>query len=93
MSFNRPLTVVVEDGELRISIGIDTLAYAIEMNPDQGDEQRFVITDNAEFADGVAAALQEEEEDGTTPVHLLFDAAAQAAIEAGASGIGLEEGS
>lgn len=44
------------------------------------------ITDEKAFAKYVCLALNKEEEDGTTPVHELFDAAFWAAAEDGAEG-------
>ena len=83
---DRILSVAVEDGELKISIGVDTLSFAIEMDD-------ATITNADAFATALAEALSEESEDGTTPVHLLLDAAAQQAIGNGCEGVELVDGS
>ena len=45
------------------------------------------ITDETVFAQAICDALEDEEEDGSTPVHRLLDAAADSAIEQGCEGI------
>jgi len=88
------LSVKIAKGVLTISIGMATLANAIRFNPDlaawdevTGDELLSEITDVTLFGKELVRALESEEEDGTTPVHLMLDAAALSAIENGAEGI------
>lgn len=82
------LKVKVEGGTLQISIGIALLANAVQMQ-EQWPEDWFV-NDIRDFAREMARGLSREEEDGTTPVHRMFDAVAEAVLENG--GDGLEEG-
>ena len=92
MARDKHLTVEIIDGELRISVGIDTLKFAAEHSPDNrltqydGEKNEFLsykILDSKEFAKDVSCSLQNEEEDGTTPVHTLLDNAILDAIEQG----------
>lgn len=91
---NDPLKVVVKDGLLSISIGVETLGHAIEFAPslerydeESGDFQRPVITDADVFAKEIKNWLEHEEEDGSTAIHKMLDSVAQTAIEQGATGI------
>lgn len=45
------------------------------------------VTNARAFAKEVVHALNDEDEDGTTPIHRLFDAAFEEAIEQGAEGV------
>jgi hypothetical protein len=81
---NKPLTVSVEDGVLRIEIGINTLAFATQMG-DQWDADCY-INDPEAFANSIEGVLCSEEEDGSTPVHRMLDSAAEDAYD------GVEEG-
>lgn len=90
-SKQHPLCVKIEDGKLVISIGIETLCFATEncerfYDPEK-DRYAFKVTDAAKFASDVALSLQHEEEDGSTPVSRLLDAACEDAIEGGSEGI------
>jgi hypothetical protein len=88
------LSVKVINGVLSITIGIATLATAARFGGDleafdevTGDVLEPTITNEVVFAKAVARALNDEEEDGTTPVHLMLDAAIVSAVENGAEGI------
>lgn len=89
-----PLRASVVGDELVIRIGIDTLVFAFETgnenNPfdDAANDFRrsWKVTNKHEFAKGVAHALHQEEEDGSTPLTELLDAAYIYAIE-GAYGV------
>lgn len=85
----RPLTIGVEGDELVIRIGVDTLAFAFETG---GDNQPFddaandfrrswKVTDKYKFANGVGNALCDEEENGSTPLTRVLDAAFIRAVE------------
>lgn len=79
---------VVRDGVLEIRIAVAMLPVALRGAYDAGGmDQRFKVTDADKFAHEVARALNDEEEDGTTPIHSMFDAAFQSAIENGAEGV------
>lgn len=79
---NAPLKVRIEKGQLVLSIGIETLAFAT-MNGTSGYFDGLKITNPRGFARDVVAELEREQEDGTTPVHAMIDAAAEAAAEQG----------
>lgn len=84
------LFVGVEPGVLVIRIPIDTLAWAANHGPlNNGEVPMFRVTDNALFAGSVALALEREDEDGSTPVTRMFDAAFERAIEDCDSGVEL----
>lgn len=79
MKSETPLTVEIKDECLSITVGVKTLAFAITHNP----ELKLNVTDAKGFAQDVLHELQREQEDGTTPVHLLLDKAADEAAEQG----------
>lgn len=73
-----------------IELPISVLAKALYFSPENRDsdgDPAYRVTDKAAFADAIVEALDREEEDGTTPLHRLFDAAMLAAIEDGAEGV------
>lgn len=72
-----PLKVEIIDGLLSITIGVDTLAFAI--NNDGKTYEGFNVTNAVKFAEDVLHELEREEEDGTTVVHEMLDEAAFAA--------------
>lgn len=90
---NRPLVVHVENGEIVIRIGIDTLAFAVENSEkshhfdESLDEyfRHFSIDDNAVFADDVIAAMLREEENGATKLSDFFDRMADDAMDDGST--------
>jgi len=91
---DQSLKVEVAGDRLVISIGIRCFANAIEWAPGfvKHNEatlefDRPKVTDPAKFAEAVADALRDEEEDGTTRVHRMLDAAAEEAVNQGADGI------
>lgn len=92
-----PLTesarAVVRDGVLEIRVAVSTLPVAMKGACDLGViDGNFRVTDETAFAREVARALNDEDEQGTTLVHRMFDAAFVAAIENGADGIEDEPG-
>ena len=96
---DRRLEVEVIDGELRISIGVETLKFATEkasdppftwLDEDTEEFMCFEIIDADQFAEDVKSALLAEREDGATPVHLLLDAASMSAIEEGSEAVAEE---
>ena len=92
---NAGLEVKIENEELVIRVGISTLCKAVRQCPSISDavmeadcdESVVEITDETVFAQAICDALEDEEEDGSTPVHRLLDAAADSAIEQGCEGI------
>lgn len=89
---DKHLTVTIENGELIISIGIDTLKVATEYCELPGFlsneyEPLFLVSDPGKWAESIKYALENEEEDGTTVVHEAFDKAFFFAMEQGFEGI------
>lgn len=90
-----PLHASIVDGELRITVGIDTIAHAIRTsswalayNENLHDYTRdFAIIDNETVAKEVQRALEKENEIGDSLLTEIFDRAAQMAIDDGAEGI------
>ena len=82
------LTVALDSEAIVIRLPLSVLPAALEGAwAASGIDLHFRVTDVGKFAPEVVRALEEEEEDGTTPVHRLFDAAFNAAIEQGAEGV------
>jgi len=80
---------VIRDGQIVISIDVDALPVIVSgscasMGTMQG---LWKVTDAEAFAKDVCVSLNNEQEDGTTRVHLMFDSAFMHAIEQGAEGI------
>lgn len=50
-------------------------------------EVRFKVTDTKKFAEAFLAELNSEEEDGSTPIHRMFDSVINSALDNGADGI------
>lgn len=84
-----PLKCEVEGDELVIRIGLNTLVHAAENCPlfYNGTPGTFPpyekVIDAGELADDVRRELLREEEDGTTPLHILFDNAIEKARDDG----------
>lgn len=76
---NSPLTVELKDKKLQISVGINTLAKFLDTDRLGGYE----IVNNEKFALDLIRQLLEEDDEGTTPVHLMLDEAANEAIDNG----------
>lgn len=74
-----PLSVKVEGDQLVSRIGVERLAFCAQEASETYDEDAreyrkpLKVTDDRGFADDVIRALLEEEEDGSTPLGLLFD--------------------
>lgn len=92
MKKNTPLSAEIENGELVIRIGIDTLAYAAERCPkfyeydkheQLGVEIYCKICDPAELAKDVKRELFREKEDGSSPFSDLLDECIVAARDDG----------
>lgn len=85
----RPLEIGVEGEELVIRIGVDTLVFAFETGEEnqpfdekENDFRRsFKVTDKHQFAKGVANAICDEREDGSTPFTDVLDKAYIGAVE------------
>ena len=79
---------IIEDGSLVIRVSLEALPMVLDgawaMNK---LDHRYKITDASEFAKELMHALNREDEQGTTPVHEMFDDAIIYCIEQGAFGI------
>lgn len=83
---------VIEDGAIVIRLPIANLPVIVDAGWAGGKiEPRMKVTDAEEFAKELVRALNDEEEDGTTRIHLMFDAALEFAFEQGAEGIEIHE--
>lgn len=79
---------VLKDGIITIQIPVSTLPLAMEVACGlQAIEPRFSITDPELFAPDFVHELNREDEQGTTPIHRLFDKAMYEAIGQGAEGV------
>ncbi len=81
---NNPLTVEVVDGQLVISIGLDTLKMVQEYSPSGQDG---AIVDMDEFVKDLILAMTDEDEAGNTLVTTMFDDAIADAMDTGSEGI------
>ena len=72
--------------ELPIS-ALPSALHAAPFNSDTDGDPAYHVTDKVAFAEAMLEWLGEEESDGTTPLHRLFDAAMLGAIEDGAEGV------
>lgn len=81
----KELSVTVEDGQLKISIGIALLAFAVQGSDEWPDN--ISVTDIQEFANSMRRALSLESEDGITAIHRMLDKAAFDVLEWGDEGI------
>lgn len=97
MNDKERLQCKIENGNLIISIGIDTLKYLAESS-ESADVLRYhkhfnpegvwtKISNKKEFAKDVLHELLLEREDGTTIVYELLDDAIAMAIENGSTGV------
>jgi len=86
---DQPLKVELVGGLLTVSIGVSALCTAVKAAPcfETDLEGEPEITDEDIFVRAIVAELEREEEDGTTPLHQIFDHAAGKAIEEGAEGV------
>lgn len=82
------LTIEIDDGQLVVRIGIDALMTAVRGGDDWDDD--IAIVDPDAFAAEIAHELEHnEQEDGTTDLHLAIDRAATLAIESGSRAVRL----
>lgn len=83
---NSPLKVSVTNDQLSITIGVNTLAYALQNGPEPFGAQ---IKDAKKFAKDIVAALQDGDEGGT-PIEQLLEQMGQDAIENGSQHVHLD---
>ena len=91
MSDNHDLSCSIEGDEIVIRIGIKTLETAVKGSPYGEDIEDFFVTDYRAFALEVVNALKEEDEEGTTPMHVMFDKAFEHVMENGGDGFWCED--
>ena len=81
------LFVEIVDGRLVISIGVDALMVAAQGSPafeeNEDGEPEWIISSPDGFAEDIRHELEDEEEDGTTLIHIAIDAAIERALDAG----------
>lgn len=80
---------VVRSGQIVISIDVDALPLILSGSISSGEvlHHPCKVVDPEAFAKEVCRALNRESENGTTPVHIMFDKAFEHAIEYGAEGV------
>ena len=90
---DQPLTVEIKDNEIVIRVGIDVVKWALEHHSDSQPyneetsefEQKWIVSNTAEFANDVRRAM-DREEDGTTPLIEFLDQMCIIALEDGSIG-------
>ncbi|WP_429123379.1 crAss001_48 related protein [Aeromonas veronii] len=82
------LTVELVAEQVHISVGVKTLAHAVTAG--RYGMRSLTVTDPAVFAGEVVSVLKQEEEDGSTLIHGMFDKAASIAADQGAEGLSIE---
>lgn len=85
---DKQLTVVIEDDQLKISIGVGLLQHACEVGRSYGNGD-IKITDKEEFLTGLTRELERENVDGGTLLHRAFDSAVNEMLENGERGVDL----
>lgn len=79
---------VIENGSIVIRVAIDALQSVITGKSSTNNEPvLYKVTNKDEFAADLVRALNDEDEQGTTRVHKMFDTAIEYAIDQGAFGI------
>jgi hypothetical protein len=92
---NRPLTTEIQEEEVRILVGIDTLGFAADrldsfniFDTDKSDwVQKWKISDCLKFSKEVIKVMNEEGEDGSTPLTRFLDYMITCSLEKGAEGV------
>lgn len=95
-----PLRAEVEDGRLVISIGVETLTWAFHhsegnnpYNEDSGKYERtYTVERPADFAKDVCHVMNDEGEDGSTPLTRFLDSMMDEAVNQGSMAIADPEG-
>lgn len=87
---NQHLTIAAENDTITITIGIETLCHAVRIGRPYG-QGGVKITDQEAFIQNLIYGMQSEQEDGTTPVHSMFDEAVTTMLENGEEGLEVDE--
>lgn len=78
-------TAVIEAGAITIRVPLANLQAIMDGGfACAAYDRRYKVTDVEGFAKEVADELNKEDEEGTTPIHRLFDASINAALDSGA---------
>lgn len=80
----------IDGDEIVIRVPVSVLPHALKQNPRDDSYYSVTIADVAGFARDVARELNSEAEDGTTPIHSLFDRAMADAIDNGSGHVELK---
>ena len=87
----------IEGDELVIRLPMEVLITATThcddlatYDEEKGDYRKVEVTDPQAWMKAVVTELNSESEDGTTPVHIMFDKAFSEAAEQGAEGLRIE---
>ncbi len=76
---------IIEDGAIVIRVPIANLQAIMDGGfACAAYDQRYKVTDGPGFAKEIASALNDEDDVGSTPIHKLFDAAINEALNQGA---------
>ena len=85
----------IDGDRIVISLSVSTLAHAARESDyfwrAKEDGKPITITDEMVFAKSVCGALNSEDEDGSTPITRLLDAAFEHVVEQGEDGIEFKE--
>ena len=79
----------IDNDNVVITISKEALKCAAEYHPEMEDDygnRILKITDMNVFAEEICRQLQDEEEDGTTLIHKMFDEAISVAVDDGCEG-------
>lgn len=80
---NQLLKYEIKEGVVNISIGADLLVHAVTHGWRWSED--WTVTDKDLFVKAIVEAMQNEQEDGSHPIHSVFDTAAETAMEYGTS--------
>lgn len=80
MSIDSPLRISIDGGVLTLSIGLEVLKNAVHSCPEWPFDQ-YQVDDLDKFGNSMMAFLKNQQKDGTTIVHYMFDSCAMAALE------------
>lgn len=78
----------VEDGAIVIRVPLNNLPQILDGGfMCNAYEKRYRVTDAQQLTEEVISELNREDEEGTTPIHRLFDKAISDAIDGGSLGV------
>lgn len=84
---------VIEDGQIVIRLPIENIPTAVDGAADLGTlDAPFKVIDPQAFAQDLVSTLNDEDEEGTTMIHKMFDKAFNIAADQGAAGMADADG-